>query len=94
MVNKIRTPKELIEEAQKSKDSFEEDGLYSHQIGEDVSGAIIIAEIDAVIDAYELMRESCLKIIIKEPDEDEESIILFKKILKQKIKNGKISNKK
>jgi len=61
----MKTPKELIEDVKKSKDGLEEDGLYPHQIGEDVSGEIILAERDMIINAYQLMRKSCLRIIIK-----------------------------
>ncbi len=42
----MKTPKELIKDAKKSKEGLEEDGLYSHQTGQDISGDIIIAEID------------------------------------------------
>ena len=61
----MKKPKELIEEAEKSKESYEDGGLYSHQIGEDVSGQIIISEIDSVIDAYFSMRKSCLGVITR-----------------------------
>lgn len=96
----MKTPKELIEDAQKSKEGLEEDGLYSHQIGEDVSGDIIIAEIDSVIVAYRLMRKSCLRIItkwsMKHFDKDSGDYYIEKediKKLKQEIKNGTISTK-
>lgn len=85
----MKTPRELIEEAEKSKEGLEDDGLYPHQIGEDVSGEIIIAEINTVIEAYKSMRMSCLekilKLINKEPDEDEESIIKFKERIIRKL---------
>ncbi len=59
----MKSPKKLIEDAQKSKIGLDKDGLYSHQIGEDVCGEIIISEIDSVINAYKLVRKSCLSII-------------------------------
>ena len=92
----MKTPKELIEEARKSKEGIEEDGLYSHQIGEDVSGEIIIAEIDAVINAYKLMKKSCLKVIKKWSLScyDKGDYFIAEndiKRLEQEIKNGKLS---
>ncbi len=41
----------------------------------------------AIYDSIQITIKEILKIISKEPDEDEESIIEFKKVLKQKIKN-------
>ena len=61
----MKTPKQLIEAAEKEKGNYEEDGLYSHPIGEDVSGDIIISGKEDVIEAYKKMRESCLRIITK-----------------------------
>jgi len=40
----------------------------------------------AIYDSIKITTNEILKIISREPDEDEESIIEFKKILKQKIK--------
>ncbi|KKM24543.1 hypothetical protein LCGC14_1604000 [marine sediment metagenome] len=68
----MKTPKKLIEEAEKEKKRFEEEedsyggsGLYPHANGEDVPGDIIILGIEDVINAYGKMRKSCLKIITK-----------------------------
>ena len=92
----MKTPKELIEKAKKDKEGLEEDGLYPHKIGEDVSGDIIIVEIDDVITAYELMRKSCLRIIekwsIKHFDKDSGDYYIEEediKKLKQQIKDEK-----
>jgi len=91
----MKTPKQLIQDAEKSKESLDENGLYPHQIGEDVSGEIIIAEIDAVINAYRLMRKSCLRIItkwsIKHLDDESGDYFIAEEDLeklKQEIKNG------